>query len=328
MLTTAQLRSPIFDRLTGRLRPPLPHPTSKSFERARWREIIKDDVVGDRDYDLASAAIYIGGTLQSIRSELLTGLFDGLSRHQLIELAVADANRGWNIFRWKLAVELAKNKGEIGYIPVLGREGIPVGPNDAMLDVGDANTAVVDALPYWFAEAADAGNLPKELDWEAAREIMHRGHLVTNLMQLFRSIWQEVLWEPWSFRFDHTTAVLAPREADDLSRWRAWDWRDQSLFGQSSLLSRNLERDIKGLEFVIPLTASAITMNGIEVGAPNDLAAMTHRSALENVYKSYLACFLDEPIGNDKRLTIALLEKAVCVLQDLVELRLPRSVIL
>lgn len=216
--------------------------------------------------------------------------------------------------------------GELKYIPALGREGIPIGPDGALMNVDDANNAVVDALPYWFAEAAEAGSETKDLDFEAMRLLMHRGHIVTNLMQVFRSIWQEVLWEPWSFSFDKEKAVLEPRQPDDLARWRAWDWREQALGGQSSLLSRNLEKDIENCELAIPLTAVAIGSDAIQVGPPHDYAAISHRSALENIEKSYVAAFLDEPLGSNERMTVTLMEKVVCVLQDLVELRLPRGV--
>lgn len=326
MLTTAQLRCPLFDRLTGRLAPALPHPTAKAFDRKVWREVIKDDLLGQRDEDLAKAAIYVGGALEAIRRDLLEDLFDGLSGDQLVELAVANANRGWNVFRWQLDQALPKPDGEMRYIPALGREGIPVGPDGALMSVDDVNNAVIDALPYWFAEVAQAADQPKELDFEATRELIHRGHFVTNPMQVFRSIWQEVLWEPWRFDFDNSTAVLAPRQPDDLARWRAWDWREQTLVGQSSLLSRNLEKDIDDLELAIPLTAVAIGSDGIEVGAPGNQTASEHRSALENLQKSYVGAFLEEALGDDERLTVPLLEKAVCVLQDLVMLRLPRGV--
>jgi len=38
MLTTEQLHSPVFNRLTGRLMPKLTHPTARSFEIQDWKD--------------------------------------------------------------------------------------------------------------------------------------------------------------------------------------------------------------------------------------------------------------------------------------------------
>src|SRR5690606_19831302 len=122
-----------------------------------------------------------------------------------------------------------------------------IGPGGALVNPADANNALIDALPYWFAEAADAGRESKGLNHKATAEVMLGGHGVTNLMQAFKSVWQEVLWEPWTFRYDDKVAELSPAKPDDLARWHAWGWRDQSLAGQASLLNRNLEKDQKNI---------------------------------------------------------------------------------
>lgn len=49
MLTTAQLRSAVFDRLTGRRQPKLEHPTSAKFDLQEWAETIADDDLGERN---------------------------------------------------------------------------------------------------------------------------------------------------------------------------------------------------------------------------------------------------------------------------------------
>lgn len=215
--------------------------------------------------------------------------------------------------------------GNLIYIPTMGLAGIPVGPGGALVDPNSANNSIIDALPYWFAEAAKSEAQPIELTLDQTREFIHHAHSATNLLHTFKSYWQQVLWEPWGFIFNDTDAVLHPREEDDLARWRAWEWRDSTLAGQSSILTRNLEKNIKDLDLALPLTAVGISDDGIAVGSPDENTAAAHRSALENVRKSYAAAFLDEPLGGDPRLTATLLETAVCVLQDLVELRLPRS---
>jgi hypothetical protein len=216
----------------------------------------------------------------------------------------------------------------MAHIPALGREGIAIGPGGTVTNPDDANNALIDALPYWFAEAAAiAADAPTgAFNREAASAVMHRGHVATNLMQLFRTIWQEVLWEPWSFDFEERAATLAPSAPDDLARWKAWDWREQMLIGQSSLLSRNLEKDAKSVPIVLPRTAVAIGNEGFAVGPPSDAQAASHRSAFENLERSYAAPFLDEGLDDRPDLTPRLVESAVCVLQDLVDLAIPHGV--
>jgi hypothetical protein len=327
VLTTSQVRSPVFDRLTGRLAPALRHPTARAFDIAAWKDVIAGDMLGERDVNLVRAAKYVGHVLGSIREDLVAGLFDGISGDQVVAMAVANANRGWNIFRWKLHNDRPPTDGGVAHLSALGREGIAVGPDGAATSPDDANNALVDGLPYWFAEAAAvAADAPAgDLDMEAAGLVMGRGHFATNMMQAFRSIWQEVLWEPWSFDFDERAATLAPLASDDLARWKAWDWREQTLIGQSSLLSRNLEKDATSVPIVLPRTAVAIGEAGIAVGPPTDAQAASHRSAFENVERTYAAPFLDEPLGGRADLTARLVESAVCLLQDLVDLAIPRN---
>src|SRR5688572_29703544 len=102
MLTTAKLRSTVFDRLTGRLAPALPHPTSAAFSHKVWADMLADHDPTERDTDLVAAATYFGGTLKNVRTGLVDGVFDQLSGDQLVEFSVTNANRGWVIFRWHL----------------------------------------------------------------------------------------------------------------------------------------------------------------------------------------------------------------------------------
>jgi hypothetical protein len=325
MLTSAQLRSTVFDRLTGRLEPALPHPTSAAFTFQAWKDMLVNHKPTQRDIDLVAAAAYFGGALKNIRAGMVDGIFDELSGDQLVTFSIANANRGWAIFRSHLQDAMPADGGNPFHIPTMGLAGIPVGPGGALVDPNSANNSIIDALPYWFAEAAKSEAQTVEFTFDQTREFIHHAHSATNLQQTFKSYWQQVLWEPWAFIFNDTDAVLHPREEDDLARWRAWEWRDSTLVGQSSILSRNLEKDMKDLDLALPLTAVGITDVGIAVGPPDENTAAAHRSALENVRKSYAAAFLDEPLGGDPRLAAILLETAVCVLQDLVELRLPKG---
>ncbi len=186
MLTTAQLRSPIFDRLTGRRQPKLEHPTSAKFDMKVWAETIANDDLGERDGDLFQAAIYLGGASISVRAGPLADAFAGLSADEIVELAVANANHAWAIFRWHVQKLLPAEDGEVRFIATMGLAGIPVGPDGALVNPDAANNAIIDGLPYWFSEAAGAGDQPSGLDAQARIDRMHHANYATNLLQTFR----------------------------------------------------------------------------------------------------------------------------------------------
>lgn len=129
MLTTAQLRSAVFDRLTGRCQPKLEHPTSAKFDLQEWAETIADDDLGERDGDLVSAAAYLGQSLAAIRTGPVADAFASLSSDEIVEIAVANANRHWAIFRWHLHQQQSADSGVVTFLATIGLDGIPVGPN-------------------------------------------------------------------------------------------------------------------------------------------------------------------------------------------------------
>ncbi len=325
MLTTDQLRSPVFDRLTDRLAPKLTHPTAAAFDFDDWGRIILDDELGVRDVDLLKAAQYLAECLKGVRN-LLSDALGKMSGEQMLELAMINANRIWNTMRWKLVQAMPSSEDGAQFITALGKLGVSMGPNGEKLNPDDANNALTDSLPYWFAEAAKADGSGIELDRDAMAEALRWGHVAANLMQVFKSVWQQVLWEPYGFDFDETMAETIPRRRGDLLRWKAWAWREQTLISQSPLLDRNLERGIVDLEPILPLTAVAVGPGGISVGSPDRISAATHRTELDTIRASYLAPFLSDRIGAEPGVTVELLVRAVCVLQDLVSLRLPRNI--
>ena len=326
MLTTDDLRSPVFDRLTGRLEPKLTHPTATAFDFDDWRRIIAEDNLGARDLDLLNAARYLAEYFKGVRMGLLADALNGMSGEQVLELAMINANRIWSMLRWNFLQGLPSAEDGMQFIPALGKREIPMGPNGAMLNPDDANNALTDSLPYWFAEASKANGAGVKLDSDAMAEALRWGHVATNLMQVFKSVWQQVLWEPYGFDFDETLARTIPRRQGDLSRWRAWAWREHTLTGQASLLDRNIERGIKDLEPILPLTAVAVGVDGIVVGSPGRISVAAHRTEFDTIKSSYLVPFLYDQIGATPSVTIELLVRAVCVLRDLVLLRLPHEI--
>jgi hypothetical protein len=327
MLTTTQIDSVFFRRLTGRLTPRLVHPTAKAFDLETWIEVTKADVVTSRDEVLARTAAMIGMQMQVLRGKYLAPLFGTLSRSRIVGLSVADANRAWCILRWKAhqAMAAAGAAGDPGYFSTMGQVGIPVGPDGALVNPEDANNASVDSIPHWFALAAGAP------DEDGADEIdigsvMVRAQMALNLEHAYRDVWQEVLWEPWAFAEDDQAVTLSPSHPVDMGRWRAWDWREQSLAMQGPILSRNVERGAPDLAVPIARTAGLDDGGPAAAIAPTAEQSAAHRSAFEIIEKSYVSDFLDQDVGGVAGMTPRLLEGAVCVLQDLLDVLLPREV--
>lgn len=327
MLTTVQIDSAFFRRLTGRLKPKLVHPTAKAFDLREWREVTKEDAVTTRDEVLLRTAAMIGMQMKVLREKYIGPMFGTLSRSRIVGLAVADANRAWSILRWKAHQALAEAgaAGGPGYFSVIGQIGIPVGPDGAMVTPADANNASVDSVPHWFAVAADA---PAE---DGAAEVgletlMVRAQMAFNLEHAYRDVWQEVLWEPWGFAEDEQAVRLDPERPADMGRWRAWDWREQSLAMQGPIFSRNVERGAPDLAVPLARTAGLDGDGGAVAVEPTAEQSAAHRSAFEIIEKSYVADFLDQDVGGVAGMTPRLLEGVVCVLQDLLKALLPGDV--
>lgn len=324
MLTTDQTDSPIFRRLTNRLRPKLTHPTARAFDIAEWREVTRNDVLSRRDETLARTAGLIGLQMKVLREQYLATIFGSLSRAAIIDLSVADANRAWTIIRWKVheAIRDAAARGSAGYYSAMGEVGIPIGHEGALVSPEDANNASVDSLPHWFAAAVEAaeeeGPDPPRLDVTAVK-----AQLAFNLEHAYRDVWQEVLWEHWTFAEDDENVELSPDRPEDMGRWRAWDWREQSLAMQGPIMSRNIERGSPDLAIPLALTAAIDENSAVVAIPPTADQSAGHRSAFEILERSYLSIFLDQEVGGVAGMTPRLLEGVVSVLQDLAELRLP-----
>lgn len=332
MLNSNAVDSMIFRRLTNREKPSLPHPTSTSFDMHEWPRLIGDDVeLDERDATLAGAAALIGSNLALLRERYIQGTFDGLSGQEIASFAVADANRAWAILRQKTREmhEAAAAQSATGYLSTMGQMQLDVGPHTAPAGADDLNSAVVDTLPHWFARAVDA---PVDSTGEPFDYGMVGGRAqgTLSLEHALRDVWQEILWEPWMIESTNEGWSVAPNDLDDQVLWRVWDWREQALLLQVSVLNRHHERAISADQraIVLPSTAVAIEKEDyryrIAIGSPNEEQAASHRSAMENLESAYVGPFLDQPLaGKGPVITPRLLERVVCVLQDLAQLLIP-----
>jgi hypothetical protein len=332
MLNSAAVNSLVFRRLTNREKPKLSHPTSLEFDAHEWKRLLSGEVeLEERDTTLALSALVIANNLAALRQHYLQGTFDGLSSQEIATFAVADANRSWAILRQKGREmrETVAAQSSIGYLSTMGQVQLDVGPHTAPAGADDLNTSVVDSLPHWLAQAiaAPADSTDDCFDFSVAGA---RAQAVLSLEHAFREVWQEILWEPWAIESAAEGWSVAPKNPDDQALWRIWDWREQALLLQNSILNRHRERAMAAdrVPIILPRTAVSIERSGQEqrvvLGPPAAEQAAGHRSAIEILESAYVAPFLDQSLtGEDARITPRLLELVVCVLQDLAELLVP-----
>ena len=287
MLATSQIDSAYFRRLTGRLKPKLVHPTAKAFDILNWREVTKADAVTERDEVLLRTGAMIGLQMRALRERHIGPLFEQLSRSRIVDLSIADANRTWSILRWKAsqAIAEAAAAGGPSYFSAMGQVGIPVGPGGELVSPEDANNASVDSIPHWFAVAADAPDADGAGDIDLVT-VMVRAQMMFNLEHAYRDVWQEVLWEPWAFAEDDHTVMLTPLHPAGMGRWRAWDWREQSLAMQRPIFSRNIERGVPDLLVPLAQTAGLDGGGSVVVVEPTAEQSAAHRSAFEIINNS------------------------------------------
>ncbi|WP_145206662.1 hypothetical protein [Sphingobium sp. B2] len=87
MLTTVQIDSAFFRRLTGRLKPKLVHPAAKAFDLREWREVTREDAVTSRDEVRLRTAAMLGMQMKILREKYIGPRFGTLSRSRIVGLA-------------------------------------------------------------------------------------------------------------------------------------------------------------------------------------------------------------------------------------------------
>ncbi len=307
MLNSTAVNSMVFRRLTNWEKPKLLHPTSAGFDICELKRLISDEIkLDERDATLVGSAALIGANLTALRQRYIQGTFDGLSGQEIASFAVADANRSWAILRQKSreAHEATAAQSSTGYLSTMGQVQVDVGPHTAPAEVDDLNTAVIDSLPHWFAQAVAAPEdaAAEAFDFSAAGP---RAQGALSLEHAFREIWQEILWEPWTIEPAADGWFVAPKDFDDQALWRVWSWREQALFLQTSILNRHFDRALPTdqLPIILPRTAIAIENcehgRRIVIGAPREEQAEGHRSAMENLESAYVAPFLDQSLAGE-----------------------------
>lgn len=321
MFRTTDLDSTIFRHLTGKDKPALVHPTNTAFDPEGWKSVI--DAIGNepmspRDMLLMQVAMLIGIQNAILRHLYTNTLFTGFSPDQVLTLALANANRGYLVIKFKAdeaaaaAFEAAGGRPlDFGAISQLLIEPAP-GQSPATAD--DLNNSLIDTLPHWFALARD---IPEgsRMPGEDLGGVAQRAGACLSLEHAFRSIWQEALWEPWRFGQGADGYVMVPADADWMAGWRVWDLREQSLHLQGAMLNRQLEKRIPNayLTRSLPRTVTAIDLDTVPptltVEAPSEEQAAAHRMSIDAVSDAYTFVFADQVVGAPG-VTVALLSEA------------------
>ncbi|MBW4331376.1 hypothetical protein KY084_10885 [Stakelama sp. CBK3Z-3] len=336
MLRTSDLDSTIFRHLTGKAKPALIHPTNTAFDPAGWKAVV--DAIGDeplspRDMLLMQVAMLIGVQNAILRHRYTSKLFAGFAPDQVLTLALANANRGYLVIKFKADVAAAAAFEAAGGRPLdfgaISQLLIEPAPGQSPATADDLNNSFVDTLPHWFALARDITE-GSRAPGEDLGGIAQRAGACLSLEHAFRSIWQEALWEPWRFGQGADGYVMVPDDTDWMAGWRVWDLREQSLHLQGAMLNRQLEKRIPNAYLTRSLarTVTAIDLDAVPptltVAAPSEQQAAAHRMSIDAVSDAYTFVFADQVVGAPG-VTVALLSEAVLVLQDLAVAALPEE---
>lgn len=329
MPSTESVDCTIFRHLTGRAEPRIQHPTSNSFDFAEWLAVLPDDY-SDRDDTLIRTALTVNQQVRALRDHHISKAFEGISRAELVALGIACANRAFLLIREKSRAAVAefRSKSEVAHLSALSQLTITAFEGADPQAGPDLNTAVIDSLPQWFAAAArmpDDGD-GAEPDFSIAGAA---GEMLLSLENVFRDVWQEVLWEPWKFESFTDEVRVTPALPDDQAMWRVWDWREESLLHQRVLFNRHLERRYTNASMAQPIstTVRAFTHGEspvIEFDEPSPEQGMIHRATMELLDDAYVAIFLHDNL-NGVGVTPHLLALASLVLQDLLHAALPND---
>lgn len=333
MLGSEAVKCEIFDRVNGSAGGKLPHPTSSDWDNAVWNAVVTDDdrKISDRNLSLLSAGLIIGANQKKLRDSYLPGLFLGLSKMQIATFAIADANRSWSILREKgrEAQQQQAADSDVVYSGLVGRLEVEAGPIATPGGVDVLNMTVVDCVPHWLFQGSIAPASQHRENFEYAK-MGRAAQYILSMEHVLKEVWQQVLWEPWSFdKEDQNFWTAKPIVPEDRALWSAWGWRDEGLMFQDQLIRAHFggQKSVAP-EHAINKTATAYSGTGaslkITIGEPSNERRSIHEGAMITVESSYLGELLDEPITQKHPgITLRLLARAVAVLQDLADVLLP-----
>jgi hypothetical protein len=322
------IESNLFARLTKAKS--LPHPTARNFDKSKWLDAAKAvGILSKRDQELLDAALHFGNEIEALRLTYESRLFGSNDQRTGILLSVAMANYNFLILT-KLANETVrkeqrKKDGPIS-IGSIARQPIS-GPYPGNTSNADSSVAtIVDTLPHCIERAL---RLPAE--GSPTKDFWRSGSLLFAVLSVehsLRDLWQAVLWDGWALNRTKDALFLDPTDVELDTLWNVWNWRQEMVIGQSTMLDSINER-MKGEAGQLIAPAQDPTVVGIGGHSKSErrfrFGSVSGRErrqiwhATENAIlaESYLAPFVDAALPNlDVELSCRDLQSVWCVLRD------------
>lgn len=341
---TVDIESELFRRATQEGANRLLHPTARAYSASLWRDALNSlPSPSVRDRDLATAAIWFGGQMESLRATFETRLFEGLSRRQAIILSIAQTNREFRVLVRKAARAVRKSGSRDAFHVNHASEsvvrGATAGNRHTIDDLGDA---LVDTLPHLLDRAVD-----RPLIGTSRGDVFQKGVTAVQVLSIehsIRTLWQQALWEGWRLGRKDDAIHFAPVNQNLEVMWNAWHWRHRAFMNSRAIMQlagrqSDLQAGIKPQRFlqstVVKIERRPGQRRRFVIGpplptSPNQSHYWTEHTILES---SYVGMFLDAPLPKvgDGSLSCRILQRAWCVLRDiahLLEAELPKPRIL
>jgi hypothetical protein len=318
----------LFNQTVGRVKPRMPHPTARTFDRTKWDTLKQGGIALAEDNNLCDAAIFYGEELGIIRQQLETSIFSRLTADQITLLAVAIANEQHLKLDTKKE-DFSKNKDSDA--PAISfdllRNRTVYGPTaDNRATVGAASDTLVDLLPHWI----DRARISQTIDYDPNIDIKNKaieGSLYLSFEHAVRDLWQQVLWE--KSILDTTKLTQSPADNRLAKLWQIWIWRNETLHSQNFMIDLsqhrpNMRAQIKQEPY---LKRTVVQIRGKSRATRkfkySDQSAYASSQTLHRIEKtiiedSYLEKFLESELTEfpTPKMTLARLQKAWSVVRD------------
>lgn len=312
----------------------LPHPTNAAFDYQAWRSAAMAlEEAGERDKQLALAALQFGSELASLRETAIPRTTQGLNRPRLVRLLAAIANQQYLTLQTKVRKELrARNRGVM--FDMERSQGLVVeGAGGQELPPDDLITYMVDSLPHWLFhiwQVADDAPLDEP---EFPINLAAYAFRVFSIEHSLRQLWLTALWLGTTLSKEGEALVDRPWDRELAERWFVWDQRQQTLItaellidaGAAIVAGKRLPPVVPAIERTViritrPRSGRRVFVTGRASGAKAE--QRNHVSERDLLDRLYTGLFMDEtlPKSPSGDLTCRELSRAWWILKDMAQL--------